>query len=168
MFGLNLVNKLTTTKFIHMSNSLNASPPASTIQQSLRNPYRPGAGHRPPYVAGREREQKDIETYFDQDSILCNIVLTGLRGVGKTVLLDQLRQPAQDRKWFWVATDLSESASVSEDSLSTRLLADLSVVTSAFQFQEKIQAGPGFTTTTSHIIRRLDYSFLKGISLEGL
>ena len=139
------------------------TPPIPTEPPSLRNPYRPGAGHRPPYIAGRERDQKDIESYFDQDSILCNVVLTGLRGVGKTVLLDQLRQPAQNRKWFWVATDLSESASVSEDSLSTRLLADLSVVTSAFQFQEHVQAGPGFTTQTSHILRRLDYSFLKSI-----
>lgn len=141
----------------------NPTAPKLSSDSTVRNPYRPGAGHRPPYVAGRELEQRDIETYFDQDSILTNVVLTGLRGVGKTVLLDQLRSPAQDRKWFWVATDLSESASVTEDSLSTRLMADLSVVTSAFQFQERVQAGPGFTSQTAHIVRRLDYSFLKGI-----
>lgn len=139
------------------------SPPPPQEPTPVINPYRPGAGHRPPYVAGREREQKDIENYFDQKDVLCNVVLTGLRGVGKTVLLDQLRQPAQDRKWFWVATDLSESASVSEDNLSIRLLADLSVVTSAFTFQEKVSAGPGFTSQTSHVVRRLDFAFLKGI-----
>ncbi|MNV45033.1 hypothetical protein D3C71_1368170 [compost metagenome] len=84
-----------------------------------------------------------------------------MRGVGKTVLLDQLRAPAQARGWFWVATDLSESASVSEESLATRLMADLAVITSGFQYQERVPAGPGFTNTASTIIRRLDYSFLR-------
>jgi hypothetical protein len=127
------------------------------------NPYRPGAGHRPPYLAGRESEHADIVSYFHQDSILTNIVLTGLRGVGKTVLLDDLRKPAQDLGWFWVATDLSESASVSEESLAVRLLADLAVVTSSFQWHERVPAGPGFTQVSSVVLRRLDFPYLRSV-----
>lgn len=143
---------------------------AATPMRSPTNPYRPGAGHRPPYVAGREREQADIVSYFQQDSILTNVVLTGLRGVGKTVLLDELRKPAQDLGWFWVGTDLSESASVSEESLAIRLLADLAVVTSSFQYTEKVPAGPGFTQASTTIIRRLDFHYLKNVyeSTPGL
>lgn len=129
----------------------------------LQNPYRPGAGHRPPYLAGREAAQKDIEAYFDQSPLLCNIVLTGLRGVGKTVLLDELRKPATLKKWYWVGTDLSESASISEDNLAVRLLADLAVVTSGFQISERVPAGPGFTQQTSVVVRRFDYAYLKAL-----
>lgn len=136
----------------------------------IPNPYRPGAGHRPPFLAGREKPQKDIEVYFDQSPLLCNIVLTGLRGVGKTVLLDELRKPAAMKKWYWVGTDLSESASISEENLATRLLADLAVVTSGFQTSEKIVAGPGFTQQSSFVVRRLDYGYLKALydSTPGL
>lgn len=128
----------------------------------LTNPYRPGAGHRPPYVAGREREQADIEEYFRQDTILTNIVLTGLRGVGKTVFLDELRKPAAANKWYWIGTDLSESASITEENLAIRLLADLAVVTSGFSYNEKVPAGPGFMQQTSTVVRTLDFHFLKG------
>lgn len=134
------------------------------------NPYRPGAGHRPPFLAGRETAQRDVEAYFDQSPILCNIVLTGLRGVGKTVLLDELRKPAGMKRWFWVGTDLSESASISEENLATRLLADLAVVTSGFQLTERIPAGPGFTQQATVVVRRMDFGFLKGLydSTPGL
>lgn len=129
--------------------------------EGLTNPYRPGAGHRPPYIAGREPEQADVEKYFKQDQILTNIVLTGLRGVGKTVFLDELRKPAATNRWYWVGTDLSESASISEDNLATRLLADLAVVTSGFSYNEKVPAGPGFMQQSTTVVRTLDFHFLK-------
>ena len=129
----------------------------------ITNPYRPGAGHRPPYLAGREKQQRDIESYFDQTDVLSNIVLTGLRGVGKTVLLEDLRKPAMLKDWYWVGTDLSESASISEETLATRLLADLAVVTSGFHFAEQQPAGPGFLHQSTKVVRKLDYHFLRAV-----
>lgn len=95
------------------------------------NPFRPGAGHAPPHLAGREHERREFERLLAQTTILENLVLTGLRGVGKTVLLDTFKPLAIERGWHWVGADLSESVSVSEDALATRLLADLSVVSSS-------------------------------------
>lgn len=97
----------------------------------FKNPYRPGAGHMPPHLAGREREYEEFDRLLDQDTILENMVLTGLRGVGKTVLLETFKPKAMQRGWLWCGTDLSESASVSESSLAQRLLADLAVITSS-------------------------------------
>ena len=57
----------------------------------LRNPFRPGAGHQPPYLAGRQAERDEFSRLLRQDIILENMVLTGLRGVGKTVLLESLK-----------------------------------------------------------------------------
>lgn len=96
----------------------------------FKNPYRPGAGHMPPHLAGREREYQEFDRLLAQETILENMVLTGLRGVGKTVLLDTFKPRAVRRGWLWAGTDLSESASVSEASLGRRILADLAVITS--------------------------------------
>jgi hypothetical protein len=65
------------------------------------NPYRPGAGRRPPLLAGREPllEAFDVvrrraEEYGEGDR---SWVLNGLRGVGKTVLLNELLSQVTDR-----------------------------------------------------------------------
>jgi hypothetical protein len=98
----------------------------------------------PPYLAGREDEQREFHRLLQQDTILQNFILTGLRGVGKTVLLETLKPLAIQEGWLWVGTDLSESVSVSESNLATRLLADLAVVTSALPTTLKDQMPIGF------------------------
>jgi len=71
----------------------------------FENPFRPGAGHKPPFLAGREKERKEFQKLLGQKVILENMVLTGLRGVGKTVLLDTLKPLALGANWLWVGTD---------------------------------------------------------------
>ncbi len=95
------------------------------------NPFRPGAGHMPPYLAGRQKETDEFLRLLDQELILENLVLTGLRGVGKTVLLDTLKPLALQRRWLWVGADLSETTSISEDRVATRLMTDLAPLTSS-------------------------------------
>ena len=112
----------------------------------FKNPYRPGAGHIPPHLAGRQRECEEFDRLLQQDTILENMVLTGLRGVGKTVLLETLKPLAIQRGWLWAGTDLSETASVSEGNLALRLLADLSVITSALTVPEPERHAVGFAS----------------------
>ena len=99
---------------------------------AFRNPFRPGAGHSPPYLAGREHEQQEFRRLLRQTAIADNLLLTGLRGVGKTVLLETLKPVAAEHRWLWAGNDLSESASLSEQHLAVRLCADLAVVTAPF------------------------------------
>lgn len=95
------------------------------------NPFKPGAGHSPPFLAGREREAEEFAKLLNQDVVLQNVVLTGLRGVGKTVLMDTVYKPlALSKNWVWVGSDFSESAFVDERTLCNRLLLDLSLFTS--------------------------------------
>lgn len=126
---------------------------------SFENPFRPGAGHMPPHLAGRERERDEFDRLLDQTTILENAVLTGLRGVGKTVLLDTFKPLAIRRGWHWVGTDLSESASVTEQALAVRLLTDLSVVSSSLPLGRRTQAGFAPATTET----ALDYDALMEI-----
>jgi len=107
------------------------------------NPYRPGAGHFPPFLAGREAEFREFDRLLGQEEILENLVLTGLRGVGKTVLLEAFKPHAVKRGWAWVGADLSESASISEENLALRLITDLAVATEALSI-EVPRPTPGF------------------------
>jgi hypothetical protein len=101
----------------------------------------------PPYLAGRESERREFERALEQTTILENLILTGLRGVGKTVLLDTFKPIAIQRNWLWVGTDLAEAVNVSEEALAIRLLTDLSVVTSAMVIKREAPAGfVGMTT----------------------
>src|ERR1700677_1900613 len=108
----------------------------------FKNPYRPGAGHMPPHLAGREREYKEFDRLLEQDEILENMVLTGLRGVGKTVRLETLKPRAMQRGWLWASADLSESASISETALAQRILADLALITSSITIEEQPPSSP--------------------------
>ena len=63
-----------------------------------QNPFRPGAGQRPLYLAGRTYEQDQFRRFLRQDPVTQNVILTGLRGVGKTVLLELVFDVATSRK----------------------------------------------------------------------
>ncbi|MEV6342025.1 ATP-binding protein [Actinoplanes sp. NPDC051851] len=68
----------------------------------VRNPYAPGAGQRPPELAGRNRELDAFDVVLERVARgrpERSLVLTGLRGVGKTVLLNTLRSAAIGRLW---------------------------------------------------------------------
>jgi len=68
----------------------------------IRNPYAPGAGQRPPELAGRDRELGQFEVVLERVARgrpERSMVLTGLRGVGKTVLLNTMRSQAIGRLW---------------------------------------------------------------------
>ena len=64
------------------------------------NPYAPGAGLQPPELAGRDRLIE--EAAIDMDRLLDRrptkgMMLLGLRGVGKTVLLNRLHHMADEK-----------------------------------------------------------------------
>ncbi len=124
------------------------------------NPFRPGAGHTPPYLAGREEERKEFLRLLSQDTILENMVLTGLRGLGKTVLLESFKPLAIKEGWLWVGTDLSESSSVSEENLAVRLFTDLSVVTSNIVVGTGESRDVGFGSAVNKVERTLNFSSL--------
>ena len=125
------------------------------------NPFRPGAGHPPPYLAGREEEKDEFGKLLDQQPVFTNLVLTGLRGVGKTVLLETFKPIAIQSNWLWAGTDLSESASISEENIAIRILADLSPLVGNIVVSESESRRIGFGMMPEKQPVRLDYSLLK-------
>ena len=133
---------------------------------SFENPFRPGAGHRLPYLAGRRDEANQVQRLLKQTVITDNVVLTGLRGVGKTVLLDALKPLALSADWFWVGTDMSEAATLSEDSIATRLCADLSVLTAGIPITTKTSIPAELTSRIESGNSGLTYDILIAIYNE--
>ncbi len=129
------------------------------------NPYRPGAGHMPTYLAGRDHEKNEFHRLLKQEVVTENLIISGLRGVGKTVLLETLKPIALAKKWLWVGTDLSESASLSESNIVTRMLADLSLVTSALSVGQIEVPQLGFQRDLV-VDQTLTYEFLVDV-VEG-
>lgn len=117
----------------------------------------------PPYLAGRKDEIEEFGGLLSQNTILKNLVLTGLRGLGKTVLLETFKPMAISQGWLWAGTDLSESTSISEENMALRLLTDLAVATSAIVYSRKEKAAVGFSRKRENVDLTLNFNTLKGI-----
>ncbi|MGD2169925.1 MAG: ATP-binding protein [Chlamydiota bacterium] len=131
--------------------------------EKIINPFRPGAGHVPPYLAGRETESKKFAELLEQECIFKNFIIAGLRGIGKTVLLNNLKPIAVEKTWLWTCSDLSEASSLSEDVLAIRLLTDLASVTNSIEIDEMSYEKIGFTPSTEKVPVMLNYNMLKNI-----
>lgn len=129
--------------------------------QTLQNPYKPGAGHSPPFLAGRDQEKRDFQKLLGQTTILENVILTGLRGTGKTVLLTDAFKPlALSSGWSWCSADLTETASISDEKLALRILTDLSTITSSIPIAVHGTQEAGFTGASGSTVERLDFQRL--------
>lgn len=81
----------------------------------IRNPYAPGAGTRPPEMVGRDglREAARIAlARIRSGRSSKSIVMVGLRGVGKTVLLDRIREDAEVNGLLTPRIEASEQRSL--------------------------------------------------------
>lgn len=79
-----------------------------------KNPYAPGAGTKPPALVGRDGQIESFDIllnrlengYAEQ-----SMIITGLRGVGKTVLLDVFREIAERHSWATVEWEVEKNTS---------------------------------------------------------
>jgi hypothetical protein len=64
----------------------------------VRNPFAPGAGAPPPDLAGRDELRETVRIALGRTRLgrpTKSVLMVGLRGVGKTVLLDRMRDDAE-------------------------------------------------------------------------
>ena len=81
----------------------------------IRNPFAPGAGTRPPELAGRDELRSALHVTLERARIgrpAKSAMLVGLRGVGKTVLLDRIRDDAEAAGIHTVRIEAPESRSL--------------------------------------------------------
>jgi len=64
----------------------------------IRNPFAPGAGTQPPNLVGRDELLESVRVSIARIRLgnpAKSVLMVGLRGVGKTVLLDRIREEAE-------------------------------------------------------------------------
>ena len=75
------------------------------------NPYRPGAGVRPQYLAGRDEDIENVTNMFTALTLNIptqSVIFSGLRGVGKTVLINRLQEIAEEKNIFCKHIEVAE------------------------------------------------------------
>jgi len=100
--------------------------------QKRDNPYTPGAGRKPPMLAGRDGELENFRSLIERltsGGYERSQIYSGLRGVGKTVLLMELDVLASEAGW--ATTDVQEVGSqpdfrVTFARMAARLLREMS------------------------------------------
>ena len=78
-----------------------------------KNPYAPGAGTKPPALVGRDKQIESFDILLERlenGYVEQSMIITGLRGVGKTVLLDVFREKAETRDWATVEWEVEKAA----------------------------------------------------------
>ncbi len=78
----------------------------------LANPYTPNAGAEPTAVVGRDDQLQSFDLLLgriERGRSEQSMIITGLRGVGKTVLLGQFRSKALTKKWVVVELEVSKN-----------------------------------------------------------
>ena len=88
------------------------------------SPYRPGNGIDPPYLGDREEQIEAVRAFLKNPRHPRNVLITGLRGVGKTVLLNHLQGEAEGAGWLVVDREFSEP-DVEPDAFANALLTDV-------------------------------------------
>jgi len=75
------------------------------------NPYTPNAGARPPLLVGRDDQLESFDVLLarlERGFTAQSLMITGLRGVGKTVLLNEFRVKAEAREWVAVEAEITK------------------------------------------------------------
>jgi hypothetical protein len=76
------------------------------------NPYTPNAGARPPVLVGRDDQLESFEVLLERlrrGHTEQSMLITGLRGVGKTVLLTSFEERARERGWTTVEAEITKN-----------------------------------------------------------
>lgn len=105
----------------------------------MSNPFRPGNGIMPPYLAGREDEILWFENSLTSALTLPhNLVLSGIRGTGKTVLLRKFEEICIKKKWLFVRREFNNKLNQEGEFLNA-LLTDIIAKTKGVSLAKKLK-----------------------------
>ena len=118
------------------SGPINAKDRYTDSVDKVRNPFNPGAGSRPPLLVGRDDQIEAMTIAIQRLAVgrfERSLLLKGLRGVGKTVLLNEFGQIAAQHGWLHSHLEATEDARIASAiaALARRVLLELSVTARA-------------------------------------
>jgi hypothetical protein len=139
------------------------------------NPYTPGAGRKPPNLAGRDADLENFQALTERvatGGYERSLIYSGLRGVGKTVLLMEFDVLATEAGW--ATTDVQEVGSqpdfrVTFARMAARLLREMS---SRHRVKERVERALGvvkaFSVAVPGVVSlKLDVEAASGLADSG-
>jgi hypothetical protein len=142
-----------------------------------RNPYAPGAGTPPPELAGRDEIIERAAIALDRiraGRAARSLILYGLRGVGKTVLLQRIRQTAELEGFVPLGIEAPEDRSLPSvlgPALRTTLIRLSRGVAAKSAVQKALRALAGFTRAAKvkyeDVEFSVDFESLPGLADSG-
>src|SRR6266568_810559 len=129
-----------------------------------RSPYKPGNGLEPPYLGDRGAQLERFGAFLADPSTPHNVVVTGLRGVGKTVLLQRYSIEAREAGWLVADREFSE-ADAEPSMFAQRVLADLTRLTRDLSLSRRLKdAAGGAVDRVTDLLGNLTVSY-EGLEL---
>lgn len=136
-----------------------------TYVDPVRNPYSPGAGTPPPYLAGRDDLQDAFRILIGRAQVgnpVQPLVLSGLRGVGKTVLLLRWRAIAAEEGWATAHIEARAGADLRQQ-LSDAVTDLLRQMSRRYRNQERVERlkriGASFMRAAGATVTRGGFTF---------
>lgn len=115
------------------------------------NPYTPGAGCTPLFLAGRENILSEAQSSIESLSNYCipqrSQLYYGLRGVGKTVLLNAIKEFAQNNGLLYAYIEAVENDKVLKDRL-LKLIHSFSLVYDLKEYTYSMEVSSDDAATT--------------------
>jgi hypothetical protein len=113
--------------------------------ERAKNPFAPGAGNQPPELAGRDQIIEEADVALQRVKAARNDrgqMLLGLRGVGKTVLLNHIEGMAESAGYYTILLEASEEGRLAE-LLAPRLRGVLVKLSARDKARDLAQRGLG-------------------------
>ena len=138
-----------------------------------RDPYTPDMGVRPPFIAGRDSELDYFRETLEQLTVggtQKHLILTGLRGVGKTVLLNEFEDACDQADWHGEVREISDDSRIGNvvARSARRALLRLSATRRAGDaVRRALAALKAFSLTFGDLDLRFDVDALPGIADSG-
>lgn len=132
--------------------------------EAIENPFSPGAGSPPPALVGREGVLEQARVLFGRVKLgrsEKSMLLTGLRGVGKTVLLNRMKGISQHEGYHPIPMEASEDKPIAPSLASSlrKLIFNLDSTISGHKVRHALAVLKGFISTVK---------VSAGIGLDGL
>lgn len=134
----------------------------------IRNPFSPGAGSPPPELVGRDN-------IFEKSRVLLgrtrlgkaekSLILIGLRGVGKTVLLNEIEKQAQDENYKTIFLEVHEGKDFSV-MLAPQLRTLLFRLNVKENLKEKVRYGLSVLKSFANSIKMKYADFEIGLDID--
>ncbi len=127
------------------------------------NPFNPGSGVPPPYLAGRESHLRTFEKILKsiEDGHIENVIVHGLRGTGKTVLLDEFNKTCRHTGFLPIKRSQFSEKYCNAEEFEGALKYDIRVALETFSkitwFKNKMKAGISYLKPKSVGVPELFY-----------